>query len=334
MSSPQRFGFTLVELLVVIAIIGILIGLLLPAVQAAREAARRSECTNNLKQLGLALHSYHDVNKTFPHGTRGPVGAPNWRVSVLPFMEQRPLYEKLDINSQAAVGGFVSEDETGNAAYGGYGTGRNAVLAGLVVPGWNCPSNPSSKTANAQTPSYQNKSKGQTHDYVGIAGAADDPAGRPNVCGAANAYGSIWCENGLLYPNGWTAMRDVLDGTSNTLIVGEQSGRVGTMDIRADYRGGWSGFSYTTRPSQLTGNGWGAGTTTLRYPINSDTTICGNGSGCDTPWDANTVLNSFHPGGTNGLFADGSVRFLKETMALGTLTSLGARDDGLVVGEL
>jgi prepilin-type N-terminal cleavage/methylation domain-containing protein len=92
-------AFTLVELLVVIAIIGILVALLLPAIQAAREAARRSQCLNNLKQIGLALPNYHDIFKSLPIGAQYPVGRKNWRVAVFPFMEQRQLHEQLDHES-------------------------------------------------------------------------------------------------------------------------------------------------------------------------------------------------------------------------------------------
>src|SRR5512135_122792 len=100
----QSRGFTLIELLVVIAVIGILVALLLPAVQAAREAARRMQCSNNLKQIGLALHNYHDANKKFPFGSRGGSSwaqtgikdGTNWRVSILPYLEQTALYSKLN----------------------------------------------------------------------------------------------------------------------------------------------------------------------------------------------------------------------------------------------
>ncbi len=330
--KPRR-AFTLVELLVVIAIIGVLVALLLPAVQAAREAARRAQCSNQLKQLGLALHNYHDINKTLPFGTRAPVGAPNWRIAVLPYLEQMPLYQTLDINSSAVVGGFSAKRED-NGSYG-YGTGPNAVLAGLKVEGWNCPSSPNSTNASAQSPTYNNAERGQTHDYVGIAGASPDPAGRTTgVCSGVTGYGGIFCENGMLFQNFTVGLASATDGTSNTLVVGEQSGKVGgNRDIRANYHGGWSGFTTAGRPSAFTGSPWGAATTTVRYPINADNTICVGGSGCDTTYDANTVLNSFHPGGTQGLLLDGSVRFLVETMNHATLLSISSRDDGTVVSD-
>ena len=325
-------GFTLVELLVVIAIIGVLIALLLPAVQQAREAARRMQCQNQMKQLGLALHNYHDTNNAFPFGARSGLGAPNWRIGVLPFMEQSALYNQLDISSSRAIGGF-SGDREDNDTYG-YGTGANSILAGLVVPGWNCPSSTCSTNASGQNPTVNNEEKGQTHDYVGIAGATPDPSGATSgKCSAQIGYGGIVCENGMLHPNGVRRMRDIIDGTSNTMIVGEQSGLVGTLDMRANYHGGWAGFSSSSRPSAITGNAYGAGLTTVRYRINADTTICNSSSGCNSTYDLNTPLNSFHPGGTQGLLCDGSVKFLQETIQMEIFLMLSARDDGEVIGE-
>jgi type II secretory pathway pseudopilin PulG len=321
----------LIELLVVIAIIAILIALLLPAVQQAREAARRTECKNNLKQLGLALHGYHDTHRTFPHGNRGTLGAPNWRIGVLPFMDQGALYGSLDVSNQANIGGF-SADREDNSSYG-YGTGRNAVLAGLTLPGWNCPSSTNSKNATAQSPTYNNESQGQTHDYVGVSGATPDPGGRTSECSAVTGYGGVFCQNGMLYANGWAGIRDATDGTTNTILVGEQSGRVGTQDIRANYHGGWSGFTTTTKPAALTGSPWGAGITTVRYPINADLTVCTSSSGCNTTFDGNTILNSFHAGGTQMLMTDGSVQFLSEGVDMDTFRRLASRADGQVVGE-
>ncbi len=328
--SRKRAGFTLVELLVVIAIIGILIALLLPAVQAAREAARRTQCSNQLKQVGLALHNYHDTFKTFPCGARYPIGSPNWRVVILPYLEQGPLYETLDIDSQANVGGFSSMRDNGTY---GYGTGANAVLKGLTVPGFNCPSSTNLTNAtNASGTYYNNEDAGQTHEYVGIAGSYPDPAGRGGKCSAAS-YGDFGCNNGTLPALEWRRIRCVLDGTSNVMIVGEQSGVVANVnsstgrDIRACYHGGWAGRIGNSVAT------WGSGITSLRYPINSDFSICDAASGCDDTYDNNTVLNSRHPGGAQGLFVDGSVHFLSETMELSTLLALGSRDDGEVLGQ-
>ncbi len=332
MKVSSRHGFTLIELLVVIAIIAILIALLLPAVQQAREAARRTECKNNMKQLGLALHNYHDTNKKFPHGTRNPLGAPNWRVCILPFMEQTALYNQLDLSNQSNIGGFSSQ-RTNNTSYG-YGSAENSILAGLTLPGWGCPSSTNPLNDTATSPLMNNVLAGLTPHYVGIAGATPDPSGDANACYGPFSYGGIWCGNGMLFPNGWMAIRDCLDGTTNTIIVGEQSGRVGTGVISANYHGGWAGFTTGGLPSTWSsGSPWGAGTTTIRYPINSDTTICASGSGCDNTYDANTVLNSEHPGGTQVLLTDGSVRFLSETIDMDTYRQLGARNDGQVLSE-
>ncbi|NLX95632.1 MAG: DUF1559 domain-containing protein [Rhodopirellula sp.] len=323
MNRQRHRGFTLVELLVVIAIIGILIALLLPAVQAAREAARRTQCTNQLKQIGLALQNYHDTQRKFPHGTRYPGGSPNWRVVILPYMEQSALYDQLNVDAQGNPG-FRS---------GSY-TGVNAILVGLLVPGFNCPSSPSPTNAvNSGSVTYNNSQQGLLHDYVGIGGAYPDPAGRTGVCSPLTTRygGNYWCENGILFPNGWVSMRDVTDGTSNCLIVGEQSGVVGTSDIRADYYGGWGGFTNAARPAAMVADGdyWGAGVTTVRYSINLKTLL----GGASTTYNANTVINSHHPGGAQGLLVDGSVHFLSETMELELLRRLAVKNDGQVLGD-
>lgn len=327
----RRRGFTLIELLVVIAIIAILVALLLPAVQQVREAARSAECKNQVHQLSFALHNYHNSNNSFPMGTRAPVSAPNWRMAVLPYMEQNALYNTVDIDSQATVGGFSSKRED-SGTYG-YGTGPNAILAGLTLPGWNCPSSPLSSNASGQSPTYNNAELGQTHDYVAIAGGTPDINGQTGKCSGVTGYGGIFCENGMLYPNGIVRIRDVTDGTSNTLMIGEQSGMVGRKDIRANYHGGWAGFTTSAKPSAMTGSPWGSGTTTVRYPINADETICNGSSGCNSTYDANTTLSSLHPGGTHGLLGDGTVRFLSENMDLNILLLLSIRADGRPVGQ-
>jgi len=137
----------------------------------------------------------------------------------------------------------------------------------------------------------------------------------------------------MLFFNGVTRMRDVTDGTSNTIIIAEQSGAVGGKDLRANYQGGWSGFyNGSQRPSQVTASDpFPCGVTTLRYAINLNASSAPNGA--STAYSYNTVINSFHTGGTHALMADGSVHFLSENMNLNTLYYLGAKSDGQVVGE-
>jgi prepilin-type processing-associated H-X9-DG protein len=322
----------LVELLVVIAIIGILIALLLPAVQAAREAARRSQCINQMKQIGLALQYYHDSYQVFPHGQRFTAWniGNNWRYCLLPYMEQGALYSQLN----SKTGSFASSDTAGSGYSG------NTVLRNLVVPGWNCPSSPWSPKDNPSNVTYHNGDQGQTHDYVGIAGATPDPAGRTGLCLAGN-YGSTWCSNGMLFPNGWMRMADVLDGTSNTVIVGEQSGAIYNssnerLHISANYYGGWTGHTQTCRPTNPVTSGcttdlWGAGVTTINTAIRINQPF--TTAACDQTYDGNTALNSSHPGGANFLRVDGSVSFLSETTDMTTLACLATRDDGKTIPQ-
>ncbi len=317
-------AFTLIELLVVIAIISLLAALILPAVQQAREAARKTQCLNNLKQLGLAFHNYIDVQKTFPVGAQSPVTRPNWRVALLPFIEQRPLYNALNVTG----GSFQSQDDAGTLP--GY-TGPNAVLSGLVIPLFICPSSPLEATADGPAPLMNNHNFGLTHDYVGIMGATPDPAGRATVCSAVTTFGGIFCNNGMLVPNEAQTLISVRDGLSKTIILAEQSGAVGGQDIRNDYFGGWAGFS-DPRPMpkfQSTDSPFGTGTTAIRYAANMKVPLIG----CANTYDANTIVNSFHSGGIFVLFADGTARFFSDNVYFPTLLKLASRDDGQPPGE-
>ena len=326
--ASYRTAFTLVELLVVITIIGILIALLLPAVQAAREAARRMQCSNNLKQIGLAIHNYHATLQTFPIGARtGPNLSPqrhqgrtgtNWRASILPFLEQSGLTEALDF-------------ETAMFAYDWYG---NEILKGLVVPAYNCPSSPFDPILTIDRgASYA--AEGQKHDYVGIAGTYPDPANRGNQCGEAN-YGWI-CRNGVLPPNEVKTMADVKDGTSSTIVVAEQSGvvlvseRQGVMSeypIRANYAGGWCGVILPITANKATGTTLYplAGLTTVRWALNAPT---GVPNSSDRAGANNTILNSSHQGCVQVLMADGSVHSLSDTLDMDILRRLCCADDGM-----
>lgn len=188
-------GFTLVELLVVIAIIGILVALLLPAVQAAREAARRSQCTNNLKQMGLALHNYHDTHKVFPPGYISSLGW-NWGSYLLPFSEQQPLYDNMGVGDPTDWG---NPDHLDN--------GRTP-LALYLCPSDSYPQNVRNDRRRPRHASGGNNRKALGYSsYVGIRGS-----------------NSAWRENsnGVIYPNSAIRFRDIVDGTSNTVAISER----------------------------------------------------------------------------------------------------------------
>ncbi|HQX51581.1 MAG TPA: DUF1559 domain-containing protein [Planctomycetaceae bacterium] len=308
----RRVGFTLIELLVVIAIIAILIALLLPAVQQAREAARRTQCKNNMKQIGLALHNYESTATCWPLGSNSPWDrVPNWRLQIFPYLEQANLYARMDFN--------VSFN--GNAV-----TTNTTALYDNKIAAYICPSStldPNAGTSNAQ--------RMQVPMYVGISGAYPDVAGR--TVGSASNYGGFYTNNGMLLHNQQTRIRDAVDGTSNVMMVAEQSGRVGTTDMRSGYYGGYTGTSFGGGPISATVPGgsdsWSTGLTSVQYRINSPTLA----GGSNNPYDANTVINSFHVGGITGLLGDGSVRFLSENMDMGVLQNLCSRDDGVPLGE-
>jgi prepilin-type N-terminal cleavage/methylation domain-containing protein len=315
----RRRGFTLIELLVVIAIIAILIALLLPAVQQAREAARRTECKNKMKQLGLAMHNYHSTFEQFPLGGQVPQPRPNWRFTLLPYLEQQTIYDTAN-----PIGGDFQSPYTG----------VSVVLKNLTVSAYACPSSSLGSNTNSG-PTKNNTDLGMCHDYVGIAGATPDPGGRSSVCSPQHRYGGITCMNGLVTPLAQTGIRDATDGTSNTLLIGEQSGPINKQDYRSVYYGGWGGYTSAFNNKNLTTwnsstDAWGTGTTTIRYAINPKGAPA---TGTDNTYDANTALTSSHPGGTQVLIADGSVQFLSDNINFTTLTRLAARDDGQVVGN-
>lgn len=321
-------GFTLIELLVVIAIIAILVALLLPAVQQAREAARRSTCKNNMKQIGLALHNYHDVYSTLPVGAL-PRNRPNWRYGILPSMDQAPLYNQL------SVSGHWASACSSSSSYGQQASNTNLMLISLKVPVFQCPSNP--QDPNNSVSYMCNYDRLQCHDYVGISGATPDPAGRTNVCSTAADYG-VYCNNGLLVPGKNYRFRDIVDGSSNTIIVGEQSGIVAGRDRRTNYHGGWRGWSGWSPSSDVvteTGAHHVAGVTTVAFSINAKSAQSGGNTvpASNNAYSGNTILNSYHTGGIHVLLGDGAVRFVSENLDFLTLRQLCVRDDGQVIGE-
>jgi type II secretory pathway pseudopilin PulG len=318
----------LIELLVVIAIIAVLIALLLPAVQQAREAARRTQCKNNLKQLGLALHSYHDSLNVFPLAV-AQHDRPNWRVAILPYFDQAPLYNVLRTSST----GFYAHSPVGPPR----GFSGNDALRGLKLTTYQCPSSTNESFTNASGNSFE----GMTIHYAGISGATPDPAGRGNVCTGDVFNTSSSCNTGLLVPLESKRIADCVDGTSNTIILAEQSGKVNNADRSANALGGWHGIANfpagwtasTPMPfTSITGFAYPAGITAVRNPPNSYRRT-GATTQANSQYSFNTVINSEHVGGVHVLLADGSTRFLSENVDFGTLRQLCVRDDGMVLGD-
>jgi len=312
-----RFGFTLVELLVVIAIIGILIALLLPAVQAAREAGRRSQCSNNLKQICLALLNYEHQNKTFPSGMISVVGtppiyqdpanvavyAPNWVVLTLPFLENQPLqrsiYNNINLTGSSPVGieGAACRSYRGNS-----------------IPGLLCP-----------TDSGNNKIMYQGQNGNWARGNYAVSAGNVFTGG-----GGVWDANSPQWRNnllrGVIAVNDATmdlagltkDGTSNTIIAGEVRAGVSADDRRGVWAMGGAGSSI------VAGYGSGADDNGPNTCNTYADDILGGPRGdqsviqdCMDTWDGATqqaTVRSLHPNGVNVVFADNSVHFIPNSI--------------------
>ena len=327
-------GFTLVELLVVIAVIAILVALLLPAVQQAREAARRTQCKNNLKQIGLALHNYHDVHQTFPIGARRQRGTgPSWMVGILPFIEQQNLYDGFDMHSPH--NGFPALPPP-------FGSNNGSKMDGVVLAIFRCPSSPVPLTyTNGIFPPLTEQMQ---PSYVGIAGVTSHdgfPARRMRVCCLPFNDGEI-SGDGVLIPNAVVKVRDITDGTSNVVCVGEASHYA--WDSNGDRRrvdgafpNSWiTGTSGRGTPPNYV-NDFGAifppppayNLTTVRYPPNDRY----DQPGIRDNHGPNNPLTSAHTGGVHVLLTDGSSRFLGENVDLITHKQLAARDDGQVLGQ-
>ncbi len=320
--QESKRGFTLVELLVVIAIIGILVALLLPAVQAAREAARRMQCSNNVKQIALALHNYHDSHRIFPLGSYNinngawPHNGSNWRALILPYVEGTALWDQLRFEANSSFRGDL------------YNNG-NQVLRGLKLSVYMCPSSTIDPFDNPH--SWSNPLKGQNILYVGIQGAARPiPGPEPNK--GTRDCGHGWsCNNGMLAANENFRLAQCEDGTSNTMIISEQSGLVSRLNRTSNYYGGWGGSRH---PRPITASScwdlWQTGTTCVRFAPNSNILQVG---ATEAMYRNNTVINSIHPGGIEIGLTDGSVRFISENLRFLTLKQLACRYDGQTVGE-
>jgi prepilin-type N-terminal cleavage/methylation domain-containing protein/prepilin-type processing-associated H-X9-DG protein len=310
--SFRRRAFTLVELLVVIAIIGVLVALLLPAVQAAREAARRTQCSNNLKQLSLAVHNYHDTHRVFPSGSltstqtnyssgtwcrTGQVAhsrAP-WTVLILPFIEKTAQHDLFDFSTQ-----FTS---TSNVP----GTAVNHAQFATNNSSYQCPSDANSKQTNNNI------------CYFGVQGGGTTPN-----CTSQTAA-RVFFVNGVLFHNSEIGFRDVRDGTTNVFMIGETKYGL-TRGGRADgFHGGWAAAS------KLDGWGMPLVLAAAMLPINS---FPDDGGRVDTLNWQTRLFGSFHPGGCNFALCDASVRFVAETIDLAVYQQVAVRDDRLPQGGL
>jgi prepilin-type N-terminal cleavage/methylation domain-containing protein len=295
MKTRQR-GFSLIELLVVIAIIAILIALLLPAVQQAREAARRAVCKNQLKQIGLALHNYHEIHRTFPPGylqddlddAYKHTGLA-WGIMLLPQLEQNPLYKTMNFKSP--------------------------TVPQVALEGWKCPSDPKIDGLAA----WNNATWGMggvppmprlQDSYVGFAAKAS----------YVGNYGAgdlnLRRGDGLRFGNSSVRMRDLTDGSSATFAVGERSMEAGPAT--------WAGVHYNQTTAMAGSSSAGANdghfvlaTTRAGTPGESD----GHG------------FSSAHVGGLHMLLGDGSVRFVSEQIHEKTWQSLASRFDGGLIGQ-
>ncbi|QDU07383.1 DUF1559 domain-containing protein [Gimesia aquarii] len=307
LKRSQKHGFTLIELLVVIAIIAILIALLLPAVQQAREAARRSSCKNNMKQLGLAFHNYHDVFSQFPLQqtccAAGDPGSPapqtwrirhSWTVRILPYIDQAPIYNQMNFSTD-----------------GMHGT--NLALKQERLKAVECPSDPLVQDTDIGADDVGGAQRAQTDYAISAGGHPNGAATTPGTSGAGyGQFGGVPKSRdvrGMFSRSGYSAkISHVTDGTTNTIMIGEVVGPFCR----------WQDWGYQS---------WG----TMAHPINfrNEEFIAGTLS----IGDANACIGfrSRHEGGAFFTMADGSVHFLSENIDGNLYRNLGDKADGNTV---
>ena len=340
----HRKGFTLIELLVVIAIIGVLIALLLPAVQAAREAARRAQCTNNLKQIGLALHNYHSSLDCFPPGELAPSNG-DWQywsalAMAAPYMEGNALFNAMNFMSFSPA------------------SAQNTTIYNTKVNSFLCPSD------GSREPSIQCNYKACTGTYAKVQGPGPNGQGTPRQT------------NGMFTSGLSYGLRDCSDGSSQTIAFGEQMGGDGNTakwspsDGVGGGQGGWDvhtdnvtgdavaetakyqameqacdTYGYrkinTANQAVWAGRYWAVGGfnfslfNAIQTPNGPHVMGCRSdcNPGCWPEQNGPSMATSFHSGGSNFLFADGSVRFIKNSVAQKTYWALGSRNGGEVLSS-
>lgn len=325
--SPGARGFTLVELLVVIAIIGILIALLLPAVQSAREAARRSQCTNNLKQVGLAVHNYGQTYKAFPAGGWDCCYG-TWLLALTPFVEQPTLYQQY-VRPAGMEGKAHVTNPTQIGPDTRYGTAVNWPVTRTQVPAYTCPSDSITATAS-------NFNGVTFHNYVANYGNTTRTRASPwgGVVYGGAPFIAVYVANGVAYLDSNTPgsgvspaegarrgvrLQEVQDGMSNTLLFSETvQGRDG--DLRGfGWWGGGAHFETFIAPNSATPDVIeSAGNCKPANPLNPPCV------GISSVNRETIAARSRHPGGVGVTMCDGSVRFVTNNIALGLWRSLGS----------
>lgn len=334
-SSRSRRAFTLIELLVVIAIIAILIALLLPAVQQAREAARRSQCKNNLKQIGLALHNYHDTQRVFtPAYEFAPpdLNVQGMFIQLMPYLDQAPLFNKYNSNVP-----YFNESPGLSPNYPNAVVQSNLSVIQTSVTVLMCPACVELATANYRYPANAfgpgvpptnltwtgarndySVTSGVRGTFGNIAYAGNQGSDREGCLRAAGAGGST------------ASMRDILDGTSNTFMLGERTGgrniylrTIVNGPLSASALGDTNGGSWA---DALVGENW------LQGALFDGT---GNGGPCAVNCTniRGNGFHSFHVGGAHFLMADGAVRFVSENLAQSTFAALITRKKGELVSN-